>query len=138
MTQHPDRHPSTRSLAKEEARTTAQPDHYTPFKELEQQAEIIRLTAERDGAYRERAQLLALLARHYPAVITGAPDVDEPGWTLLVLDLPTGQAAWHQHPRDISFFNHVPDVPADDPRVQWDGHTTEEKYRRIAELAAAR
>lgn len=100
------------------------------------QAELDRLAAERDSAYRERAQLLAELATHYPAVLAPAPDVDEPGWTLLYVTLPTGQASWHQHPRDRDLFGHVEHVPADDPRAQWDGHTTEEKYERLRQVTA--
>lgn len=98
--------------------------------------ELERLSEERDGAYRERAQLLAEFATRYPAVLAPAPDIDEPGWTLLYVTLPTGQASWHQHPADYELFGHVERVQADDPRAQWDGHTTEEKYRRIADLVA--
>jgi hypothetical protein len=88
---------------------------------------------ERDGAYRERAQLVALLAALYPAVLAPAADVDEPGWQILYLTLPTGQASWHIHPRDADLYGHVQQVPSDDERAQWDGHTTEEKYQRIAD-----
>jgi hypothetical protein len=101
------------------------------------QPELERIAAERDGAYRERAQLLAELAARYPAVLAPAPDVDEPGWTLLYLTLPTGQASWHVHPRDRDLFGHVELVGPGDPRAQWDGHTTEEKYARIAALVEA-
>ncbi|MEV5592200.1 hypothetical protein [Streptomyces sp. NPDC052496] len=87
--------------------------------------------AERDGAYRERAQLLAWLATAHPAVLAPAPDVDEPGWQILYLDAPCGQLSWHIAPRDAELFGHVERVPADDPRAQWDEHTTEEKYQRI-------
>lgn len=92
--------------------------------------------AERDGAYRERAHLLAWLATHYPAVTTPAPDVDEPGWQLLYLTAPTGQLSWHIAPRDAELLAHVERVEPDDPRAQWDGHTTEEKYERIRQLPA--
>jgi DNA-binding CsgD family transcriptional regulator len=97
---------------------------------------IAALTAERDGAYRERAHLLAWLATHYPAVIAPAPDVDEPGWQLLYLTAPTGQLSWHIAPRDASLFAHVQRVTTTHPRAQWDGHTTEEKYERIRLLPA--
>jgi hypothetical protein len=97
---------------------------------------IAALTAERDGAYRERAHLLAWLATHYPAVIAPAPDVDEPGWQLLYLTAPTGQLSWHIAPRDASLFAHVAYVTTTHPRAQWDGHTTEQKYERIRRLPA--
>ncbi|WP_149563198.1 hypothetical protein [Streptomyces cacaoi] len=91
---------------------------------------------QRDGAYRERAQLLAWLATLVPAVITPATDVDEDGWQLLYLHTAVGQLSWHIHPRDAELFAHVEHVPTDDPRAQWDGHTTDEKYQRIRGLVA--
>jgi hypothetical protein len=88
---------------------------------------------ERDGAYRERAHLVALLAALTDgAVITYAPDVDEPGWQIVYLTLGGRQASWHISPRDADLFNHVERVEHDDPRGHWDGHTTEEKYAGIA------
>lgn len=93
-----------------------------------------QIEAERDGAYRERAQLLAWLATLVPSVITPAADVYEDGWRLLFLHTPQGQLSWHIHPRDVPLFDHVQQVPDGDPRGQWDGHTTEEKYGRIRAL----
>ncbi|WP_406444493.1 hypothetical protein OHB14_36580 [Streptomyces sp. NBC_01613] len=87
--------------------------------------------AERDGAYRERAHLVALLAAHYPAVIASAPDVKEPGWQIIYLRIGTWQASWHIAPRDADLFTRVEHVAASDPRAQWDGHTTDQKYTRI-------
>lgn len=95
-----------------------------------------RAEVERDGAYRERAHLLAWLAALHPAVVAPAPDVDEPGWQLLYLDASGWQLSWHIAPRDADLFAHVEHVPAEDPRAQWDGHTTEEKYARIGRLTA--
>ncbi|MEV8600477.1 hypothetical protein AB0465_11425 [Streptomyces griseoviridis] len=90
--------------------------------------------AERDGAYRERAQLLAWLAALHPAaaVIAPAPDIeDEEGWQLLYLTAGGWQMSWHIHPRDADLFQHVTPVSADDERAQWDGHDTEQKYERM-------
>lgn len=95
-----------------------------------------RLTRERDGAYRERAQLLGLLAVHHPAVIAPASDVDSPGWLILYLRIGGRQASWHISPDDAELFDHVEHVAAEDPRAQWDGHTTEEKYAHIQQHAA--
>lgn len=90
-------------------------------------------TKERDGAYRERAQLLAWLAALHPAttVITQSPDVDEDGWQLLYLVAGGWQMSWHIHPRDAELFRHVTVVDVTDPRAQWDGHGTVQKYERI-------
>jgi hypothetical protein len=112
---------------------TEYPDHVRiAQKLLDQQGDINRLTAERDGAYRERAQILAPLAALHPSVIAPAPDVDEDGWQILYLRIGGKQASWHIAPRDAHLFTHVEHVTVDDPRAQWDGHTTEEKYAGIA------
>ena len=103
----------------------------------EQHQVLVALAGERDGAYRERAHLVALLAAHYPSVIAPAPDIeDEPGWQILYLRIGGRQCSWHIAPRDAELFAHVEHVPADDRRAQWDGHTTEEKYAHISERAA--
>ena len=88
---------------------------------------------ERDGAYRERSQLLAWLTALHPstAVITPAPDIDEDGWHLLYLVAGGWQMSWHIAPRDLPLFRHVELVEPSDPRAQWDGHGTEQKYQRI-------
>jgi hypothetical protein len=89
------------------------------------------------GAYIERARLLAWLAAIHPAVLAPAPDIeDEDGWMILYLTAGGHQLSWHIAPSDLDLFPHVPHVLADDPRAQWDGHTTDEKYARIAGLAA--
>lgn len=90
---------------------------------------------ERDGAYRERAQLLAWLAAEAPAVIAPALDLDEPGWWIVYVNTTAGQLSWHISPRDAGLFTHVERVEPDDPRARWDGHTTAEKYDRIRALA---
>lgn len=79
-----------------------------------------------DAAYRERAHLVAHLATCYKATI-GYTDPDEPDWAVILIDLPAGQVAWHISPEDMELFGHV---RRDDDGV-WDGHTTEEKYRRL-------
>jgi hypothetical protein len=91
-----------------------------------------RNATERDGAYRERAQLLAWLAALHPAVITPALDFDQAGWWLLYITTPAGQLSWHISPRDAGLLAHVERVEPDYPRAQWDGHTTEAKYERVA------
>ncbi|MEV6124403.1 hypothetical protein AB0M23_28500 [Streptomyces sp. NPDC052077] len=108
-------------------------------KMLDQQGQITDLTKERDGAYRERAHLLAWLAGlHAPnAVLAPAIDIDdEDGWWLLFLTIAGRQLSWHIAPRDVALLNHVERVDVADPRAQWDGHTTEEKYARIAAWTA--
>lgn len=101
-------------------------------------AEVARTEAERDGAYRERAHLVALLAAMTDgAVIAPAPDVDEPGWQIAYLTIGGRQASWHISPRDADLVACVPHVSADHPAAQWDGHTTDDKYDRIRQHTRA-
>ena len=102
-----------------------------------QAARAEQAEAERDGAYRERAHLIALIAALTDgAVITPAVDIDEPGWQIVYLTIGTRQCSWHISPRDAELFAFVERVESTDPRAQWDGHTTEEKYAGIAAWTA--
>lgn len=94
--------------------------------------EIERLRLDKDGAYLERNQLVALLASIYPS---GIARTDIPGWLpewhgCVYMDLPNGQASWHYHDSHAHLFEHLP--PYTKP---WDGHNTAEKYQRIVDLA---
>ncbi|WP_127361516.1 zinc finger domain-containing protein [Actinacidiphila soli] len=85
-----------------------------------------------NAAYRERNHLAAWLAALHPSVIAPAPGPDAgDGWYALFLRAGGWQFSWHIAPADLSLFDHVQRVPADDARAQWDGHSTEQKYRRI-------
>lgn len=77
------------------------------------------------AVYRERAHLVAHLAAVYPSRL--GTDPAEPDWPVLYVDTPEGQLSWHIAPSDLELFAHV---PRDDGAV-WDGHSTEEKYRRL-------
>lgn len=96
---------------------------------------VAALTRERnaalaalDHAYRERAELIALLTRSWPTV--WADDADTPGWRVVYVSTPAGQASWHIAPQDWGLFAHV----RHDPDVVWDGHSSEEKYDRLRRL----
>ena len=79
----------------------------------------------------ERNQVVAALARLYPSglkrtAIEGWWD----GWHGCVhIDLPTGQVSWHYHDSQAFLFDGLPSYAG-----EWDGHDTEEKYRRLAAL----
>lgn len=90
-------------------------------------------TTPTQGVYRERAHLIALLAALYPSHI-GYTDSAEPDWALVVIESPAGQLSWHIAPGDMDLFAHVRATS----RIcrGWDGHSTDEKYRRVRELAA--
>jgi len=87
------------------------------------------VTAERDGAYRERAQLVAYLAACYPSEIW--TDHDSPGWPVVAVETPAGQMSWHIAESDMDLFAHVTERTDED---RYDGHTTGQKYQRLAEL----
>ena len=80
-----------------------------------------------DSVYRERARLVAHLAAVHPSTI-GYHDPSEPDWAVVVINLPTGQASWHVSPDDMDLFEHVKRSEIN----TWDGHSTEEKYARLA------
>lgn len=84
-----------------------------------------------DEIYRERAQLVANLAARYPSHI-GYTDPAEMDWLVVVIESPEGQMSWHISADDEGLFNLVRRTePMDRP---WDGHTTPEKYERLARL----
>lgn len=83
------------------------------------------------NVYTERAILVAHLAAIYPSHI-GYTDPDEPDWPVVIIETPTGQMSWHIAPDDVHLFEHV--METDRMCRGWDGHSTTEKYRRLAEL----
>lgn len=81
---------------------------------------LLRTIEQNDTNYPERYALV--IEAMYTAVECGLAvgiriDPEEPEWPVVYIELPTGQVSWHmpQHP------------------VPFDGHSTEEKYRRIQE-----
>lgn len=106
--------------------------------------QLQEMTRVKDEAYLERAKLLAwrvasAITQHNPiepwdVVMAPATDVTEPGWWLLFMKTPMGQLSWHLSPDQVKLFDFVTRVEPEDPRAQWDGHTTPEKYGRIQGL----
>ena len=94
-------------------------------------AEIKRLEHVKDGAYLERNQVVAALSKLFPA---GTKRTAIAGWSddwhgCVYIDLPTGQVSWHYHDSQADLFAHLPAYHG-----AWDGHDTEDKYRRLAAL----
>jgi RyR domain len=82
------------------------------------------------AVYRERARLVAFLAACYPAWIGS-----DGGWAVVYVDTPAGQMSWHIADDDTDLFGHLSEAEGDDG--PWDGHTTEQKYERLARLTAS-
>lgn len=93
--------------------------------------DLERLQDAKNGAYAERNKLVALVSKVFPSCLGRHEDTDtswEDDWRWIVyVTLPTGQCSWHIHDSDLPLFSHLKKGD-----VQWDGHTTAEKYARIA------
>lgn len=89
-----------------------------------------------NNAYAERDKCLALLTKMAQklGLETGIRIDDlDPSWPIVYIDLPSGQVSWHIQESELSWFTHLSSYSRD-----WDGHNTEEKYRRVLETAIAR
>lgn len=102
--------------------------------QAQQPSEALKeMEARKDAAYLERNQVVAALAKCFPS---GIAKTAIEGWSedwhgCVYIDLPTGQASWHFHDSQAYLFADLPAYTG-----KWDGHTTEEKYRRVSMLAA--
>lgn len=119
--------------------------------ELEQ---LTRLKKQKDAAYWERNQLVAALSKLFPAHLAKHSEHDkdwEADWrTIVVIYLPPElnmqfqhvfkddslgapvkeyQLSWHIHDTDVPMFDHL-----NYQAYEWDGHSTEEKYRTLRNL----
>ena len=100
----------------------------------DQQARIRELEAQKDGAYSERNQLVAALSKLFPSWMEWHSEEDaawDNDWRNIVfIELPTGKVSWHIHDSELNHFHHLRKMVGS----YWDGHTTDEKYRRLAAL----
>lgn len=92
-----------------------------------------RAEAAKDGAYLERNQCVALIARmaHALGYWAGTAKTAIEGWSedwhgCTYIDLPAGQVSWHYHDSQAYLFDWLPPYCG-----EWDGHDTSEKYRRV-------
>ncbi|HYE20126.1 MAG TPA: hypothetical protein VEA69_16890 [Tepidisphaeraceae bacterium] len=91
------------------------------------------LREQKDGAYAERNQCVALIARLALANgwKAGTAKTAIEGWSddwhgCVYIELPTGQVSWHFHDSQAWMFADLPPYAG-----AWDGHDTPEKYRRV-------
>lgn len=103
-----------------------------------------------DAVYRERNLVVALAARlalQYPRSFAwigrhqpAAGEEWDPAWeNIIFIDIAGQQLSWHIHESELPVFQFLPDCRDLPPRstMRWDGHSTEEKYRRILHLLTA-
>ena len=101
------------------------------WKVVAQQAALKEMRKRKDAAYLERNEVVALLATVYPSGIART-SID--GWSsewhnCVYIELPfSGQVSWHYHDDHRHLFAGVPPY-----RLQWDGHDTPTKYRRVSD-----
>lgn len=105
----------------------------SPVRAEEAKTELAEMEARKDAAYLERNQVVAALARCFPS---GVARTAIEGWSddwhgCVYIDLPTGQVSWHFHDSQAYLFAGLPAYTKG-----WDGHTTEQKYRRLAALSS--
>lgn len=105
----------------------------------------------KDYAYWERNQLVAALSKIYPSWLERHPASDkewEDDWRWIVfIEIPSRelenkyvqggfmmsykqQLSWHIHDSERTSFYHLEERNTH----SWDGHSTEEKYRRLSNL----
>jgi hypothetical protein len=91
------------------------------------------MRSRKDAAYLERNQCVALIARMALKlgldVVVGKTAIE--GWSAdwhgcVYMTLPTGQVSWHFHDSQAYLFDGLPDGT-----MEYDGHTTPEKYERV-------
>jgi len=95
-------------------------------------ASLEQAIAAKDTAYAERDRLVAALSKCFPSHLVQHQGADwEDDWRNIVcIHLPTGHVTWHIHDSEVEWFSHLPT----DGLHHWDGHTTAEKYERLAAL----
>ena len=93
-------------------------------------------TAAKNNAYSERNKLVAALTKIYEFEssiedheLKEGEQWDEDWRKVVYINLPSGQASWHIHRSEEPMFAHL-----QSKGVKWDGHTTEEKYQRLANI----
>lgn len=99
---------------------------------------MAEMEQRKDAAYLERNQVVAALAKIVlqNEGCAGIARTAIEGWSedwhgCVYIDLPTGQASWHYHDSYAHLFADLPLYSR-----TWDGHTTSEKYQRLALLAS--
>lgn len=106
-------------------------------KEGENNDALKDMEARKDAAYEERNRVVAALAWMcvWAGWKVGTARTAIEGWSedwhgCVYIDFPHGQASWHYHDSHAHLFRELPAY-----RGSWDGHTTLEKYERVAYLS---
>jgi len=102
------------------------------YTRLQDEASMYEATV--GSVYDERNRVvaaLAALAMHLGWQAGVRQDEDgDPEWPVVLIDTPKGQVSWHVRRTQLQLFHFLPEYGK-----PWDGHTTEDKYERIAALS---
>lgn len=84
-----------------------------------------------NDVYEERDRLVALISTFYPSHLARheGEDWDDNWRNVVYIETPEGQLSWHIADDEVHLFGHLVAGEND-----WDGHTTEEKYKRVERL----
>lgn len=118
-------------------------------------SKLQELEKQKNNAYWERNQLVAALSKIFPSFLA-KHDINDKEWendwrTIVVIEIPVlvqdklfkynpegvekivdvneprlQQLTWHIHDSEVPMFDHL-----EYRDYCWDGHTTEEKYKRL-------
>jgi hypothetical protein len=98
--------------------------------------EVAAQTESKNTAYKERNALVCALSKIFPSHLM-EHSKDDASWddnwrTIVCIEAPlVGQLTWHIHKDELPMFErHLAWLAYNN----WDGHTTEEKYRRLASI----
>lgn len=101
------------------ARNTMSDDTYS-------ETQVNAVYFERNAVVAWAAKMAMSLGFHVVITRTAIEGWD-PAWhNCIFIDTPEGQASWHFHDRDAPLFAGMLRGS-----IEWDGHTTEEKYARL-------
>lgn len=112
--------------------------HQVPGERLRRmKEEIAMLQREKDGAYSERDKLVAALTKSFPSHLTRHKETPGEDWdhewlNVVCVHLPAGQATWHIHISELTWFDHLNGIEL--LCEGYTGYTTPEKYQRLSRL----
>lgn len=99
---------------------------------------IAELEGQKDGAYSERNKVLSGMCSMAIALGYGVyvmphegAEWDDDWRNIVVIEGPTGQMSWHIHDSEMELFRGLPHASEN----KWDGHDTDEKYRRVVGMS---
>lgn len=107
------------------------------IKRIKKDAPASEGEGELDAVYAERNRCVGAIARMAQRLgwTVGLGYHTDPNWeddwrNIVYIDTPRGQISWHFHDSEKPLFDWMPPYDGD-----WDGHTTDEKYERLAATA---